>query len=228
MVTAAKVQESRFEGIKRVYSQAASSKFATSAAQTTQNAAKKVLNIGTHPVFVYFVASNAMLAYMADTSITRMLLLNMASSLTGISAAFLAGYGRMKMGRDPGIQVSIKKIPVSIGALDITSKNYNSEVLASKTPVLLNAYATGHSWPHRREIGPGITELVPDAAKRILNKKLVQIKCVQLNVKEEPLLAKELGIQKMPAYLVFKDGKIVDRVDGATSDHLEKLVKSIV
>ena len=61
-----------------------------------------------------------------------------------------------------------------------------------------------------------------------LSKKYTSIKFVKVDVDELDDIAAELGISAMPSFFVYKDGKIVDQMVGASKEKLECLIKKFV
>lgn len=91
--------------------------------------------------------------------------------------------------------------------IEITKANYKKEVLESKTPVILDAYAT---WcPPCKAVAPILDKLS--------NEMSGKVKFVKFNVDSDAALAKELNITAMPTFLMFKGGKIVNRQTGVTT-----------
>ena len=91
-----------------------------------------------------------------------------------------------------------------MSVLHITKESFESEVLASDKPVLLDFWA---SWCGPcRMIAPVLDEI---AAERS------DIKVCKVNVDEEPDLAVQYGIMSIPTVLVIKDGKVVNQSLGA-------------
>ena len=91
-----------------------------------------------------------------------------------------------------------------MSVLHITKESFESEVLASDKPVLLDFWA---SWCGPcRMIAPVLDEI---AAERS------DIKVCKVNVDEEPDLAVQYGIMSIPTLMVFKNGLLVERVVGA-------------
>jgi thioredoxin 1 len=88
---------------------------------------------------------------------------------------------------------------------DITKENFQKEVNEEKLPVVLDAYAT---WcPPCRAMAPILSELSEELKGKV--------KFVKFNVDKEPELTQELGIQAMPTFIVFKEGKKVETHQGA-------------
>jgi len=86
-----------------------------------------------------------------------------------------------------------------------TDTNFNMEVLASDTPVLVDFWAP---WcAPCRVIAPVIEELAIE-----LDGKL---KVVKVNTDENPSIAQEYGIMSIPTLGIFKDGRLVNSVIGA-------------
>ncbi|MCR4741612.1 MAG: thioredoxin [Treponema sp.] len=82
--------------------------------------------------------------------------------------------------------------------LKITKSNFESEVLNSDKPVLVDFWAT---WCGPcRMLGPVISEIAEERA---------DIKVGKVNVDEEQDLASQFGIMSIPFVAVFKEGKIV-------------------
>ena len=90
-----------------------------------------------------------------------------------------------------------------MSVLNLTKDMYESEVLKSEKPVLIDFYAT---W-----CGP--CRMVSPIVEEIANEHPEYLVC-KVNVDEEPALAKEFGIMSIPALFVIKDGEIADSVVG--------------
>ncbi len=91
--------------------------------------------------------------------------------------------------------------------LHFTDANFQSEVLESDQPVLVDFWA---AWCGPcRAVGPTIEEL----AKQFDG----TVKVGKLNIDENPQAASDFGIDSIPAVVLFKDGKIVEKLIGVQS-----------
>ena len=89
--------------------------------------------------------------------------------------------------------------------LHFTDENFQTEVLDSKEPVLVDFWAT---WCGPcRMIAPVIEELASDYEGRV--------KIGKLDVDNNQGVAMRYGIRSIPALLIFKNGEVVDSILGA-------------
>lgn len=87
----------------------------------------------------------------------------------------------------------------------LTDDNFESEVLNSSEPVLVDFWAT---WCGPcKMIAPVIEELAGDFAGKA--------KVAKLDVDSHPNSAAKFGIRSIPTLLVFKGGQVVDQIVGA-------------
>lgn len=89
-------------------------------------------------------------------------------------------------------------------AMKITKDNFESEVVNSSVPVLIDFWA---AWCGPcKSIGPKIEELSVELEGKA--------KVCKVNVDEEMSLAQKFSIMSIPTMVILKDGKEVNRVVG--------------
>ncbi|MCW5942967.1 MAG: thioredoxin [Fimbriimonadaceae bacterium] len=89
--------------------------------------------------------------------------------------------------------------------LAVTGADFPTKVLQSDVPVLVDFWA---AWCGPcLAIGPTVEEIATGYAGKA--------KVFKVDVDSEQDLAIEHGIQSIPALLLFKDGKVVDRIVGS-------------
>lgn len=91
--------------------------------------------------------------------------------------------------------------------MEITSENFRKEVLNSEVPVLVDFWA---SWCNPCKM---MIPIVEEIAGEMEGK----IKVFKLNVDEERNLAIKYNIMNIPAFLLFKDGKVEKQTIGMQS-----------
>lgn len=90
-----------------------------------------------------------------------------------------------------------------MSVLTINNANFQSEVIDSDKPVLLDFWA---SWcAPCRMLSPVVDEIADQRS---------DIKVGKINVDEEPELAGKFGVMSIPTLVVMKDGKIVNQSVG--------------
>jgi thioredoxin 1 len=98
-----------------------------------------------------------------------------------------------------------------MSATHVTTDQFDTEVLQSSVPVLVDFWAV---WCGPcRAIAPHVDAIAQEYEGRA--------KVVKVNVDEEPEIALRYGIQSIPTLLFFKDGKVQDMIVGvcAQADH---------
>ena len=91
-----------------------------------------------------------------------------------------------------------------MSVIKITSENFESMVLSSEKPVLLDFYA---DWCGPcKMIAPAVEEISNEHPEFLVGK---------INVDEAPDLAAKFKIVSIPALFALKDGKIVNQIVGA-------------
>jgi thioredoxin 2 len=87
----------------------------------------------------------------------------------------------------------------------VTDQSFSQEILNTSGVILLDCWAP---WCGPcRMIGPIMDQLASEAQGRY--------RVAKLNVDDNPRTASQFQIQSIPTMLIFKDGKLVDRLIGA-------------
>ena len=92
--------------------------------------------------------------------------------------------------------------------LDITDTSFETEVIKSATPVLVDFWA---EW-----CGP--CKMLSPTVEKLANEYNGRLKVVKVNVDENPNSASKFGIQAIPTLLIFKNGSNADRIVGVTPE----------
>ena len=91
-----------------------------------------------------------------------------------------------------------------MAVITITKENFETEVLKSAQPVLLDFWA---AWCGPcRMLSPIVDEVAEERT---------DVKVGKVNVDEQPELAGQFGVMSIPTLLVFENGKLVNRAVGA-------------
>ena len=100
--------------------------------------------------------------------------------------------------------------------ITITKDNFQSEVLQSSVPVLVDFWAP---WCGPcRMLAPAIAQIAEEYAGRV--------KVAKINVDNEPQLAAQFGIVSIPTVKVFRDGTCTGTMVGLRSKaELETLIR---
>ncbi len=102
-----------------------------------------------------------------------------------------------------------------MATLKTNDKNFNSDVLKSDIPVLVDFWA---EWCNPCKIIEPTLEIL---SKEMLDK----IKIVKLNVDENPEVSQNHNIRSIPALMIFKKGELIAQKLGTdTKSNLEKWI----
>ena len=92
-----------------------------------------------------------------------------------------------------------------MGAQHVTDKDFESEVLKSDQPVLVDFWA---EWCGPcRALGPSLDALAAEKAG--------SVKVVKVNIDENPNAPSKYGVRSIPTLLIFKNGEVVAQTVGA-------------
>ena len=108
---------------------------------------------------------------------------------------------------------------MSENVLQITDDNFDSEILKSETPALVDFWA---AWCGPcRAIAPVVEELAESYSGKV--------KVGKCNVDENPQTPGQYGIRAIPTLILFKGGEVVDQITGAVSkSHLEEAINKVI
>ena len=87
----------------------------------------------------------------------------------------------------------------------ITDQNFETEVLKSDTPVLVDFWA---SW-----CGP--CRMVAPLLDELANENEGKVRIAKLNVDENQQVAYKFQVSSIPTFILFKNGQMADRMMGA-------------
>ena len=92
-----------------------------------------------------------------------------------------------------------------MSVINLTSENFEKEVLKEEKPILIDFWA---SWCGPCKMMGPVVEQIAEDAKDV-------VKVCKLNIDEELNLATKYNVMSIPTFILFKDGKEVERRIGA-------------
>ena len=99
---------------------------------------------------------------------------------------------------------------------EITESNFQSTVLASDKPVLVDFWAT---W-----CGPCLA--IAPHVEALATQMGDKLKVGKVNIDDHPAIAGQFGVRSIPTLILFKGGKPIDQIVGAVPKaKLEEMVK---
>ncbi|MBT5440864.1 MAG: thioredoxin [Candidatus Marinimicrobia bacterium] len=102
---------------------------------------------------------------------------------------------------------------------EFTSANFNTEVLESDTPVLVDFWA---EWCGPcRVIAPVVDEIATEYSQKV--------KVGKLNVDNENQITSQFGVRSIPALLIFKNGTVANQIVGAVpKNKITEILDSVI
>jgi len=89
--------------------------------------------------------------------------------------------------------------------VELNAKNFE-EIVNSSVPVLVDVWA---EWcPQCLAMNPVVEQI---------SSELSSIKVVKLNAGSESELTQRLGVSTLPAFFIFKNGQVIDQIQGRIS-----------
>jgi thioredoxin 1 len=107
----------------------------------------------------------------------------------------------------PGVSLAPREDTLATKPFTTTDRTFDSEVLKSQTPVLVDFWAT---W-----CGP--CKMIAPVLEEIAGEKDGTLKIAKLDVDQNPETAQKFGVMSIPTLLIFKNGEEVSRIVGYRS-----------
>ena len=106
-----------------------------------------------------------------------------------------------------------------MSSITISGSNFESEVLQSSVPVLLDFWAP---WCGPcRMLGPTIDQIADQYSGKL--------KVGKINIDEDSALAEQHGIVSIPTLIVYNNGEVAAQKNGAAPKHdIESLFKNLI
>lgn|SRR5574344_419863 len=142
---------------------------------------------------------------------------NMKKNILKLFVLALITIGYVSCQSNPSVEPSKTEVESHSNIITGTTDNFSAEVLQSDTLVLVDFWA---SW-----CGP--CKMMNPKVAEVADKYENKVKVVKVNIDDQPQIAQQYQIKAIPAFLVFKGGKIVNSIEGAVpQDELESLINS--
>ncbi len=161
--------------------------------------------IALSPSVIGLATSSYVLSRMLNIPMRQVVPAQLISWGAGTSAFLVTAtfWGLIARSRSPEVTLTTKTQDSLVET--VTGANFKKEMLQSKMPVVVDAYAT---WcPPCKAVAPVFASLSSEMKGKI--------KFVKFNVDEERSLAKDLNIEAMPTFLFYKNGQCVGKHAGA-------------
>jgi len=100
----------------------------------------------------------------------------------------------------------------------VSDATFNGEVLESDLPVLVDFWA---AWCMPcRSVAPFIDQIAKQYAGRV--------KVVKLDTEHNPMTSQRFGIQAIPTFIMFKNGREFHRLSGANPAAIQQVVEAVI
>jgi thioredoxin 1 len=117
------------------------------------------------------------------------------------------------------VRGATRRIMAGLGVLEVSDATFDQEVLKSEQPVLVDFWAV---W-----CGP--CKAIAPTVDAVAVKYAGQLKVAKVNVDQNSATPSRFNIRGIPALLFFKDGKVVDQIEGwKPQDVVEEKIQKIL
>ena len=103
------------------------------------------------------------------------------------------------------IELIKRRSKMSEGIIELTTSNFDSEIVKTETPILVDFWAV---W-----CGP--CRMVTPELEKLYDEKKDVLRIGKLNVDENRDIAVKFSISSIPSLLLFKNGEMVKKIVGA-------------